>query len=503
MIQCYDSYTNHLAKMKKQPCKVSSTPLMDNISGADRLIDNELDLATQYLSFFSKTHCFGLVKNRGYPIRQVLFSVLIWPLLGVPSLHFFCGKRLSAFIDGGKDVLYDFLKRQDINWRGFRLYVALQLIRQHNLGSETIRAAVVDDTIKHRRGTKVSAVSSHFDHTLGKQVMGQQMLEMGLATPKGNVPLDSRIYVSEKRIQDGKSQFRDKRSSVARDCRVAKDKNKNEMFRDMLKRSIRKGIAFTHVMGDSWFGNKENIKSVISAKLTGIFRMKKGNLKYRINGKQYTATEVHLLLKRRMKRLNGSPYRTCTADVQMNLSNKLEQEEWVQIRLLFSSPVNQYKDNWAVFLSTDVQLDAEKILQLYSLRWSIEVYFKEIKQHLGFLKEQSGDYAVHYASIHLCAIRYLLIVDSMLRSGEAFGKMRNHISGKLEMLTFARLLWELFKALICGALDSLLQTIPQKTILLIKYKINETVCNFLNKALQLDEDYLFAEQKAEAIGILN
>ena len=110
---------------------------------------------------------------------------------------------------------------------------------------------------------------------------------------------------------------------------------------------------------------------------------------------------------------------------------------------------------------------------------------------------------MHYASIHLCAIRYLLIVDSMLRSGEAFGKMRNHISGKLEMLTFARLLWELFKALIGGALDSLLQTIPQKTILLIKYKINETVCNFLNQALQLDEDYLFAEQKAEAFGILN
>ncbi|MEE1577541.1 MAG: transposase, partial [Deltaproteobacteria bacterium] len=139
------------------------------------------------------------------PFRQVLFSVLIWPLLEVPSLHFFCGKRLSAFIDGGKDVLYDFLKRQDINWRGFRLYIALQLIRQHNLGSEPIRAAIVDDTIKHRRGKKVSAVSSHFDHMLGKQVIGQQMLEMGLATPKGYVPLDSRIYVSEKRIQDGKS----------------------------------------------------------------------------------------------------------------------------------------------------------------------------------------------------------------------------------------------------------------------------------------------------------
>ena len=49
----------------------------------------------------------------------------------------------------------------------------------------------------------------------------------------------------------------------------------------MLKRSIRKGIAFTHVMGDSGSAQGE-YQYVISAKLTGIFRMKKGNLKYRI-----------------------------------------------------------------------------------------------------------------------------------------------------------------------------------------------------------------------------
>lgn len=34
-----------------------------------------------------------------------------------------------------------------------------------------------------------------------------------------------------------------------------------------------------------------------------------------------------------------------------------------------------------------------KILELYSMRWAIEVYFKEAKQHLGFLKEQSNHYA--------------------------------------------------------------------------------------------------------------
>jgi len=329
---------------------------------------------------------------------------------------------------------------------------------------------------------------------------GNKCLNWGLATQKGYVPLDSQIYVSEKRVQDGKLQFWDKRSAVARDFSSAKSNNKNEMFRGMLKRCIRRGVSFTHVIADSWFGNKENIKSVVSAKLTGIFRMKKGNLQYRLNGRLLTAVEIHTFIKRRMKRFKGSPYRTSAVKVQLNLSTKNELEEWIDVRLLFSSPINQYKDNWAVFLSTNVQLNAEKILEIYALRWSIEVYFKEIKQHLGFLREQSGDYAVHYASIHLCAIRYLLIVDRMLSSGEAFGKVRNRITGKLEMLTFARLLWELFKTLIYGALDSL--NFSEKTVKLIINKINVTVCDFLDQALQLDDDYICAEEKAEMIGAL-
>ena len=75
-------------------------------------------------------------------------------------------------------------------------------------------------------------------------------------------------------------------------------------------------------------------------------------------------------------------------------------------------------DTWVVFLCTDVTLTDSKILQVYALRWSIEVYFKEIKQHLGFLKEQSGRYELAYASVHLSAIRYLLLFEAMLRNGQ-------------------------------------------------------------------------------------
>lgn len=51
-----------------------------------------------------------------------------------------------------------------------------------------------------------------------------------------------------------------------------------------------------------------------------------------------------------------------------------------------------------------------KMLEIYALRWGIEVYFKDAKQHLGFLQEQTCTFASHISSIHLAAIRYLILL---------------------------------------------------------------------------------------------
>lgn len=486
--------------MKKQNRSVSLTPFTDNLKETSAIVDNELENGLKDLGLFEKAHLFGLAKKRGFGIRPILFSILIWPLLSLNSLGFFCGARLPAYIKGGKDILYDFLKRQDVNWRGCRFYAAKRFYKKHKLEKESIRAGVFDDTLKHRRGKKVSAVSSHYDNSLGKKVMGQQVLEMGLATPKGYVPLDSQIYVGEKKVQKGKHELKDKRSSVGRDYATAKNSNKNQMLRQMLKRVIKR-ISLTHVLADSWFGNRENIKAVASLGLIGIFRMRRGNLQYFLNGKPYTATELYAFVKRRMRKLKGTPWKTYALTVLLNLSDDKDNPDFLSVKLLFSAPVRQRrKETWAVFLSTDVNLEAEKILEIYALRWGVEVYFKEIKQNLGFLKEQTGDYAVHYASVHLCAIRYILIAHRMTSSGEAFGRVRDKITKRLELLTFARLLWELFKALIYGILDSLKGEVSGEIIELIKEKISGGVSEFLERALQLDEHYLESELKAEKIG---
>jgi IS4 transposase len=101
----------------------------------------------------------------------------------------------------------------------------------------------------------------------------------------------------------------------------------------------------------------------------------------------------------------------------LNLAQTTKEEaQWINVRLLFVRGAEQEtkgqagKHDWAVFLCTDTGLTATEILGLYAMRWAIEVYFKEAKQHLGLLKEQSNHYAAYIASIHLTAIRFCLLV---------------------------------------------------------------------------------------------
>jgi hypothetical protein len=137
------------------------------------------------------------------------------------------------------------------------------------------------------------------------------------------------------------------------------------------------------------------------------------------------------------------------------------------------------------------------------LRWSIEVYFKEIKQYLGFLKEQSGRYQLAYASVNLAAIRYLLLFEAMLRNGSlTYGAIRDRQTGQLQVLTYALLLWELFRALIDGALDGLVRQLGRKTIDLVRTAIHDTIEDFLTEALQMKPNQVAVQLKAQELGYL-
>ncbi|MCU7911186.1 MAG: transposase [Candidatus Thiodiazotropha sp. (ex Lucinoma aequizonata)] len=65
--------------------------------------------------------------------------------------------------------------------------------QQNKLTGSRVKAFVLDDSIKTRCGKKIEGVSSHFDHVMGRHVMGQQVLTLGLATEEAFLPLDSQM----------------------------------------------------------------------------------------------------------------------------------------------------------------------------------------------------------------------------------------------------------------------------------------------------------------------
>jgi hypothetical protein len=300
--------------------------------------------------------------------------------------------------------------------------------------------------------------------------------------------------------------FRDQRSSAARDLRRAQQANKHQLFREMLQRALRAGLSAAYVLADAWFGCKENILCCRDHQLIGIFQMKRGNLAYQYQGKSYTAKQLYTKVQRRMRPQNRhARYKTASLTVKLNLQlEDTQPTHWVEVRLVFSAPVRASSaDTWVLFLCTEVKLSDAKILEVYALRWSIEIYFKEIKQNLGFLKEQSGRYELAYASVHLVALRYLILFEAMLRSGQlSYGEVRDRESGRLQTLTYAALLWQLFRALIEGALDSLVRELGRRVVRRVLNVIDQTVEGFLNDALQMSPEHVAVQLKAEALGYL-
>jgi hypothetical protein len=77
--------------------------------------------------------------------------------------------------------------------------------------------------------------------------------------------------------------------------------------------------------------------------------------------------------------IRGQKYQAKIVDVELNLAESKDPEHWVKVRLLFvrgnagDTQATTGKHDWAVFLTTATNLSSAEILELYALRWAIEI----------------------------------------------------------------------------------------------------------------------------------
>jgi SRSO17 transposase len=461
------------------------------------LIDNVFASLWREIGMKTLLSRAGFNKRSGIPMSEVIFGLMLWLWLKQDSIGMFARDCLQGAM--GKDALYDTMNREDLNWRKYHEQVAHKTLQTFKVSSK--KAYVVDDSVVQGFGKKMPGLSSHFDHTSGRHIMGQQVLTLGLSCEEGFVPLDSELFISQTKAIALHVPFADGRSIVAKRYRTAQQCSKPEMVKAMVKRALNAGILADYLLADAWFGTKAMIRITQDTALVPVLRMKKNKMKYRISefvrGKTVSRElDVQTLYKHCVRKawepIHGQKYQAKTIDVELNLAEAKNPEQWVKVRLLFvrgnagDTQATVGKHDWAVFLTTDTALFAAKILELYSMRWAIEVYFKEAKQHLGFLKEQSNHYAAYVASIHLAAIRFCLLVIAKQTQGAGnIAQARQGLCSNSTDISFAGKLWQVFRAVVTGALDDL-KAVLGDVVTLVMDAIDAHIACWFSQVLQLD-----------------
>ena len=93
----------------------------------------------------------------------------------------------------------------------------------------------------------------------------------------------------------------------------------------------------------------------------------------------------------------------------------------------------------------------------------------------------------------------MLLLNLMLEKGTLkFGQLLNKATGQIELLSFAAMLWEVFKGLLCERLQKMQIPAIGELLETIQAQFEE----FLNQALQMDISMQTALRKAEDKGFL-
>jgi SRSO17 transposase len=480
----------------------------DLLNRGEFLVDNQFAIIWNDIGMKILINRAGFNKRSGAASSHLVYCLLLWVWLKVDSVAMFARESLQTFSGVGKDALYEAMNREDWDWRALHLSVAKKTIASLK-ATDSPRAFVLDDSIQTRYGKKMPGVSSHFDHTLGRHVMGQQVLMLGMSQSSGFVPVDSELFISQTKALALNEPFNDGRSIVAKRYRVAQQQSKPQMARAMINRAQRAGINADYLLADAWFGTKPMIRTALDAELTPLLRMKKSTMKYRLTQscqgvQKMQDLDVQALyqtcIRCRWERIKGQPYQAKPLDVELNLNDSTDKEtQWIKVRLLFvrglgaDEKQQAGKNDFAVFLTTDITLEPQQMLEIYALRWSIEVYFKEGKQYLGFLKEQSNHYAAYVASIHLTAIRFCMLVIAKAQFlCDGFAQVRNELTANINAIDYAARLWGFFRALIAGALDEM-KALLGDVVNQVMETIERHVEGFFVQALQLDSRTLRLE----------
>ena len=367
---------------------------------------------------FSESTLFGKRSkcNCKFSQLQTLQLLLMFPCFMVKNVFNYAGSSLYSIANCGKDVFYRFLACEDYDWRKILFSFSLQLWRKTQTHSERKNKNVptcllVDDTDYPKRGCHAEMIGKVFSHVEHKMVLGFKGLFLGITDGASQMLLDfclvgekgkqGNYNLKQKQLDSRFTKERDGESHTAK-RKAEYDKSKIELTIEMVKRIIAKKIHFDYILADSWFACAEIIKFVTSRhiKCHYLGMIKMGKTKYQYNGKDYTARALVEVLNKSKMRKHSKRYGCFHITADVVFAGR-------KVRLFFTKRGKNAE--WNGLITTNTSLGFLDAYRIYSMRWSLEVVFKDSKSNLGLGKYQMRNFTSQIASTAITAMQYNLL----------------------------------------------------------------------------------------------
>lgn len=416
---------------------------------------------------------FSCAKAKGISSVLLIRIMLVFPFIDQRSIYSFVDSYWGNLFDIGKDAYYRLKNNAKINWRCFLFGVTRELLstltqRQSTQGNEknsTVKAFIFDDTIITKTSYATEGVSRVWNHVLHKHVLGYVLLVMGYYNGSIFIPLNFSFH--RERGKNKKRPFGLKGKHFKKQHRKNRGKNTSGHQRKkeldttkissmikMLKQALKQGIDADYVLTDSWFTCWETVRTAVENNLNYIGMFSKVKTKFIYNSNEYTYNQIRTLKRKKVKR-----------NKRYNLYYIRTIVVWNGKHVVLYFTRKGKNGKWKTLVSTNLSADFNQTMEVYQIRWSIEVFFKECKQSLGLGKCQSKNFDAQIADTTITFVQYqFLAAQNQIDKYESLGElMKNTKAERLELKLHERLIGLLISIL--EHLDKLFELVDNDSLM--------------------------------------
>ena len=492
-----------LWQLQKKVNNLKHTPLMSakidilnelsNILTKKEKTDNGVLLFSKQFKIGQLLKPFSEVKKHGISLMFILIALILSRFGGL-SVY---ASQKTGNLQMDDNTIYRLMNNQLIDWKSIILSFAKQFLKcvsvKCEVDEKSVKCFVIDDTDIVKSGKTFEGISKIYSHKEHQYLFGFKLLLLCYWDGKSLIPCGLSLHRENKKNEYGLNKKQQKRqfSKVRNENGHFQerynelDENKLSVAIKMLKRCVKHCIFGSYVLMDSWFVTEfmlKEIRKIRKGMLHVVGMCKMDNRQFKINGKERNSQAII-----KMNENNSGKVHSCRK-YKSRYFVIVADYKGIPVKLFYIKYKNAKK--WTILLTTDLSLSFVKAMELYQIRWSIEVLFKECKQYLRLGKSQNTDFYGQIADASLTMITYtILTLYKRFEAYETLGELFRDT--QKEMLE--KTLCERIEMVILKILRDLLEILSinvEETLYLLTSsdKVANEIIVLLNAVNQLDDN---------------